>query len=184
MIRNSEYLYKNRQRFFALCGIIGPILFTPLIIIEGLIRPGYSQILNDISDLGLGPYAIIQNINFIIFGLLSIGLAMGIGANLPYRAGKATKWLVIIFGLGTTLAGVTLIFSAPGIIHASDVVPHIIVSIISFNHNRCSISDVAIVKKKYRCPMETLSDILADKWIIIDNHIFTVHFTYNVLLFI
>jgi len=103
-----------------------------LIVIEGFIRPGYSHIFYAISDLGLGPYAIIQNINFIIFGLLSIGFAIGLGANLPYRAGKAVKWLVIIFGVGTILAGVTLIFSAPGVIYASDVIGHIIVALISF----------------------------------------------------
>ena len=133
MTNNSESLLKQKsQLLFAFCGIIGPILFTFLIIVEGFIRPGYNPIVNDISDLGLGPHALIQNINFIIFGLLAIGLALGIGAKLPYRAGKAVKWLVIIFGLGTMLAGVSLIFSAPGVIHASNVLTHIIVSIFSF----------------------------------------------------
>ncbi|MGF7117152.1 DUF998 domain-containing protein [Methanobacterium oryzae] len=122
----------QKQRIFALCGIIAPIFFTFLVIIESLLRPGYSQIFNDVSDLGLGPYSIIQNINFIIFGLLSIGFAIGLGANLPHRAGKATKWLIIVFGSCIILAGVTL-FSVPvDVIYAKDVVAHGLVSAIAF----------------------------------------------------
>lgn len=128
----TKNLVQNKQQFYALCGIIAPILFTLLVIIESLLRPGYSQIFNDVSDLGLGPYSIIQNINFIIFGLLSIGFAIGLGDNLPHRAGKATKWLVIVFGLCIILAGVTL-FSVPvDVIYAKDVVTHGLVSAIAF----------------------------------------------------
>lgn len=122
----------KRQRIFALCGIVAPILFTLLVILESLLRPGYSQIFNDVSDLGLGPYAIIQNINFMIFGVLSIGFAIGLGANLPYRAGKATKWLVIVFGACIVLAGVTLLSTPAGVIYAKDVISHGLVSAIAF----------------------------------------------------
>jgi hypothetical membrane protein len=122
----------KRQRIFAICGIIAPILFTLLVIIESILRPEYSQIFNDVSDLGLGPNSLIQNINFIVFGILSIGFAIGLGKILPYRAGKATKWLVTIFGLCIILAGVTLIFSGNGVIYAKDVVSHGLVSAIAF----------------------------------------------------
>ncbi|MGZ7096620.1 MAG: DUF998 domain-containing protein [Methanobacterium sp.] len=130
-MKNKIY-QNNRQRILALCGIVAPILFTILVIVESLLRPGYSQIFNDVSDLGLGPYSIIQNINFIVFGLLSIGFAIGLGANLPHRAGKATKWLVIVFGFMIILAGVTLMFSGPNIIYAKDDVFHGLVSAIAF----------------------------------------------------
>lgn len=122
----------EKRKIFALCGIIAPILFTSLVIIESLLRPGYSQIFNDISDLGIGPYSIIQNISFLVFGLLSIGFAMGLGVNLPNRAGKATKWLVIVFGLCIILAGVTLFSVGPNVTYAKDVVSHGLVSAIAF----------------------------------------------------
>ena len=122
----------QKQRLFALCGVIAPILFTLLVIVESFIRPGYSQIFNDVSDLGVGPYAVIQNINFIIFGLLSIGFAVGLGANLQHRAGKAAKWLVIVFGLCIILAGVTLFSVGPDVTYAKDVVAHGLVSAIAF----------------------------------------------------
>ena len=122
----------RKQQFFALCGIIAPILFTLLVIVESFLRPGYSQIFNDVSDLGIGPYSIIQNINFIIFGFLSIGFAMGLGANLSHRAGKATKWLVVVFGVCIILAGVTLFSVGADVTYAKDVVAHGLVSAIAF----------------------------------------------------
>ena len=97
----------GREKFFALCGILGPIIFTVMVIIESLIRPGYSQTYNFVSDLGVGPYAILQNINFFIFGILSIGFALGLKEALP--SGKYLKysaWLVIIFALGIIGAGI------------------------------------------------------------------------------
>jgi hypothetical membrane protein len=100
---------RNRQRIYAICGIIAPILFALLVIVESFLRPGYSQIYNFISDLGVGPYGIIQNINFIIFGILSIGLALGLRGGLPAPQGRALKagvWLVIIFGLSIIGAGI------------------------------------------------------------------------------
>jgi hypothetical membrane protein len=99
----------NKQRLFAFCGIVAPILFTLLVVVASLLRPGYSQTHNFVSDLGVGPYAIIQNANFIIFGLLSIGFAFGLRDGLPAPHGRALKagvWLVIIFGFGTVFAGV------------------------------------------------------------------------------
>jgi len=99
----------NKQRFFAFCGIVAPILFTVLVVVASFLRPGYSEIHNFISDLGVGPYAIIQNANFVIFGLLSIGFALGLRGGLPAPQGRAMKagvLLVIIFGFGILYAGV------------------------------------------------------------------------------
>ncbi len=124
---------QNRQRVYALCGIVAPILFTLLVIVESLLRPGYSQIYNNVSDLGIfGPYAIIQIINFIIFGLLSIGFAIGLSAFLSsHRAGKAAKWLLIVFGLGMMFAGVSLLFT--GVFPENYVMgAHALASVIAF----------------------------------------------------
>ena len=100
---------QNRLRFYSICGIIAPIFFWFMVIVESLLRPGYSQLYNYVSDLGVGPLALIQNINFVVFGLLSVGLALGLRDGLPIpqeRALKAGVWFVIIFSLGVLLAGV------------------------------------------------------------------------------
>jgi hypothetical membrane protein len=101
------------QRMTAWAGIIAPILFTILVAVESLVRQGYSQISNYVSELGIGSYAIIQNTNFIVFGLLSILFALGLEASLPASRGRSKKgvvWLVTVSGLGVVFAGVTLLF--------------------------------------------------------------------------
>ncbi len=99
----------KKQEFYALCGIIAPILFWFMVAVESLLRPGYSQFYNYVSDLGVGPLAIIQNINFIIFGLLTIGLGLGLRNGLPTQQGRTLKLgvrFVLIFALGVLFAGV------------------------------------------------------------------------------
>lgn len=93
----------------AICGIVAPILFTLMVILESLLRPGYSQTYNFVSDLGVGPNAILQNINFVVFGILVIGLAIGLltskyaPRSLAFKAGIV---FMVIFALGVGLAGV------------------------------------------------------------------------------
>ena len=104
------------QQIGAWAGIIAPILFTVLVIVESLLRSGYSQIYNYISDLGVGPYAIIQNANFIILGLLSLVFALGFGRTLAASSGRRARsvvGIIVVFGLGTTMfAGASLLFIA------------------------------------------------------------------------
>ena len=99
----------NRLKFYAVCGIIAPIFFWFMVIVESLLRPGYSQYYNFVSDLGVGHLAILQDINFIIFGILTLGLALGLRRGLPLPQGRSLKvgvWFVILFALGVLLAGV------------------------------------------------------------------------------
>ena len=52
--------------------------------------------------------AIIQNINFILFGILTIGLAIGLRKGLPVQQSRSLKlgvWFVILFAIGVLLAG-------------------------------------------------------------------------------
>jgi hypothetical membrane protein len=80
-----------------------------MVVIESLLRPGYSQYYNFVSDLGVGHLSILQNINFVVFGILTIGLAIGLKNGLPSpktRTLKAGIWFVILFAIGVLLAGV------------------------------------------------------------------------------
>ena len=74
---------QSKLKFYAICGIIAPIFFWVMVIVESLLRPGYSQYYNFVSDLGVGHLAILQNINFIIFGILTIGLALVLEKDYP-----------------------------------------------------------------------------------------------------
>lgn len=67
-------------RLLAICGIIGPILYTSVLIIVGLLRPGYNhvtQYMSELDEVG-GPNAIIMNIaGFTMLGLLMVAFAFG-----------------------------------------------------------------------------------------------------------
>jgi hypothetical membrane protein len=109
----------SSSKFLALSGVIGPILFTIVVIILGLLRPDYSHVSEQISKLGEvgAPNAAIQDANFIVFGLLVVvfayGLHKGIGDGRGSRIGP------ILIGIGGMVgfmgAGV---FSLPSPIHA------------------------------------------------------------------
>ncbi len=84
-----------------------PVLFALIVVAEGFLVPGYSQVSQPMSDLGAyslyGSYALLQNINFWAFGVLVLTFATGLGLALP-RSGGATSTLVL-FALLVVAAG-------------------------------------------------------------------------------
>jgi len=58
--------------FLLLCGVIGPLLFIVVLLIEGATRPGYSALRNYGSDLELSNQGWEQIANFIVCGLLLV----------------------------------------------------------------------------------------------------------------
>jgi hypothetical membrane protein len=101
LIRNTRQ--SGNLQLSTVCGIIAPISWTMMIAIESLLRPGYSQISNYISDLGVGPHAILQNANFWSFGALVFIFSLGLGHSLPRS--KAVVITLCLFGVGIFLAG-------------------------------------------------------------------------------
>ncbi len=116
-------------KFYALCGVIAPVLFTIIVITLSLLRPGYSHVSQAISELGSvgAPNAIVQDGNFILLGLLIIafayGLHKGIGDGKGSRLGPI---LVAVFGAVAAIGDG--IFPLPGPLHQ----PLFIVGVIAF----------------------------------------------------
>ena len=54
------------------CGGIGAFLFTVTYLIEGFTRPGYDAWQQPISALSLGPGGWVQQVNFVVFGVLMV----------------------------------------------------------------------------------------------------------------
>ncbi len=106
----------------ALCGIEAPILFTLMVLIEGFLVRGYSQVSQPISDLGAyslyGSYAVLQNLNFWAFGVLVLTLAVGLGLALPRS--EAVSSSLAIFGVLAFSAGVfpDQPYPYPGYVHS------------------------------------------------------------------
>ncbi|HEX6479059.1 MAG TPA: DUF998 domain-containing protein [Ktedonobacteraceae bacterium] len=93
--------------FLLLCGVIGPLLFILVFLIEGATRPGYSAWRTDVSYLALSNQGWEQIANFIVCGSLCIAFAVGLRR--VWRTGRASVWgplLIGLFGLGLLIAGV------------------------------------------------------------------------------
>src|SRR5258708_12497852 len=57
------------------CGSIGSVLFTITYLIEGVTRPDYNAWQQAISALSLGPGGWVQQVNFVVFGVITIWTA-------------------------------------------------------------------------------------------------------------
>jgi hypothetical protein len=75
----------------AWAGIIGPVLFTAAFLAQEAFRRGeYDPLAEPVSALEAGPSGWIQQVNFVVFGLLTIGFAMAHHRGVrPTRAGIA-----------------------------------------------------------------------------------------------
>jgi hypothetical protein len=85
------------------CGGVGAFLFTVTYIIEGFLQPGYNAWQQSISALSLGPGGWVQQLNFVVFGLLTLLSAYG-----WHRLLTPGKYS-IVFPLYQAVAGIGLI---------------------------------------------------------------------------
>lgn len=97
---------RSRARL-ALAGIMGPVCFTALVIVQGILQPEYSHVRMPISALAAYPTGWIQILNFCVFGASIIGLALALHADLaPTHGGLAGIVLLVASGVGIILAGI------------------------------------------------------------------------------
>lgn len=110
-------------------GVIGPVLFVLVFLVEGATRPGYSAWRNFVSQLSLSDQGWEQIANFLICGALCLGFALGLRRVL--HSGRGATWgpiLLGIFGLSLISAGIFVTGPAlgypPGAPIASQESPH------------------------------------------------------------
>ena len=69
-------------KMLAVAGIVGPLLFMVGVLVQGVVRTdfrnGYNPLAQTISELTAGPDGWVQQVNFVVFGLLLIALAVGL----------------------------------------------------------------------------------------------------------
>jgi hypothetical membrane protein len=88
-------------------GVVGPLLFIAVFLIEGVSRPGYSAWRNFVSQLATGPGGWVQVANFLIYGALMVAFAIGLrGALFEGRASIAAPALFAAYGLALITAGI------------------------------------------------------------------------------
>jgi hypothetical membrane protein len=84
-------------------GVVGPLLFTVVFLIEGFTRPGYSQWRLYVSQLATGPGGWIQVVNFLVCGTLVIVFAIALRSTTRLVAAPI---LLALFGGALLVAGV------------------------------------------------------------------------------
>ena len=90
----------------ALAGIVGPVQFFLVLLVEGAVRPGYRPLRDTISELSLGPRGWIQTANFLVFGILFIVFARGVKASVnDSRATRLGATLLSVIGVGVLGCG-------------------------------------------------------------------------------
>ncbi len=88
-------------------GVIGPVLFFVMFLIEGAIRPDYDPMRVFVSQLSLGDQGWLQIATFVISGLLIVAFAFGLRR--VVSSGRASRWgpiTVGLVGLGLIVSGV------------------------------------------------------------------------------
>ena len=120
------------MRWLALAGVVGPIWFTLLVIVQGLLQPDYGHVAMPISALAAWPYGWMQRLNFYVFGALLTAVAVGLHLGMRSgRRGALAFPLLLTSGLGVILAGV---FSWAGDPKTQLVEPgaHVVAAIMTF----------------------------------------------------
>lgn len=91
----------------AAAGIVGPILFTVTFVVQGLFRlDEYSPVAESVSALEAGPGGWVQQVNFVVFGLLTIAFAVGLHLGVrPSRVGIVGPAILVLSGVAMLLNG-------------------------------------------------------------------------------
>ena len=89
-------------------GIVGPVLFTLAFVGQELARRDeYSPLAEQVSALEAGPNGWIQQLNFVVFGVLTMVFAVGLHRGLrPVRLGVIGPALFFVTGIAAIMAGV------------------------------------------------------------------------------
>jgi len=81
-------------------GVVGPLLFIVVFLIEGLTRPGYSAWRNFVSQLATGPSGWVQTVNFLVCGKLVLVFAIALRQVL--RGSRGSIGAPVLMGLFAT----------------------------------------------------------------------------------
>ncbi len=100
----SRFVHQVQNTSFLLrCGIVGPLLFIVIFLVEGLTRPDYSPIRNMVSELSLSDWGWQQIANFLMCGTLM--LAFWAGLQRVHTSRWAARFLAVT-AVGMLAAGV------------------------------------------------------------------------------
>ena len=128
---DTEGRRPQRRSALAVAGIIGPIWFTTLVVMQGLLLPDYSHVRLPISALAAWPTGWIQNVNFYVAGVLTMAFAVALHHGVqPTRRGGAGVASLALGGLGLVWAGVFPWKMVDGV--PTETAPHVVGAVMVF----------------------------------------------------
>jgi hypothetical membrane protein len=96
----------------AAAGIAGPTIFAAVALVQSVLRQDHSLVEHPISALAAGTSGWVQNVNFLVFGLLMIAYAVGL-----YLGVRPGRWSAVGFAF-LVLSGIGLMWG--GLFPATD----------------------------------------------------------------
>ena len=94
------------MRSLAVAGMIGPVAFALLVIVQGTLQPDYSHVAMPISALAAWPLGWLQNLNFFVTAALLAAFAVGLHSAIrPTRFGLLGIGLLLGSSVGLLGAG-------------------------------------------------------------------------------
>ncbi len=100
-------LNRNPRQLGGLAGMIAPVLFVGIFLLEGWLRPDYDPRADFVSELAIGPRGWIQILNFVVTGTLLLVWARGMATE--FSSGKMARGTRILL----TITGICLLLSGP-----------------------------------------------------------------------
>jgi len=105
----SDLELDTSLRLLAICGALGPILYTVTLFALGLLRPGYNHVAQSMSELGEvgSPNATVMNVaGFMLLGLLMMAFAFALSRGIREGGGsKIGSSLVAMAGVSLVMVG-------------------------------------------------------------------------------
>ena len=116
----------------AFAGIVGPIGFIVVVVIQGRMQPDYSHISMPISALAAWPAGWIQNVNFFVFATLMAAFAIGVNdAIRPTRFGFLGIALLLANAVGLFMAGLFPWINVNGV--PTETPQHVVAAVLTFS---------------------------------------------------
>ncbi len=117
---------EETARWPALGAVVGPVLFMLAWFVLGLMRPGYSPVRQQLSDLAVGANGGLMTAAFVVGGLLLLAGVVGIFQGIR-EMDAAARWICTVLLALSPLGGIVV-----GAFNETQVVGHVTGAILAF----------------------------------------------------
>lgn len=114
-----------------IAGMIAPIWFITLVIVQGILQPDYSHMAMPISALAAWVASWMQNLNFLVSGTLTAVFTVGLHSGIwPTRFGLVGIVLLLASSVGVVIAGLFPWVNVNGV--PTETPPHVAGAVLTF----------------------------------------------------